>query len=110
MTSKSAAQRWGEDRERHLVLHGPRQPKKEVPTLGAFRDRFLDGYARANRQKPSGIAAKETILNVHLVPQLGAKTLDAITSEDIQRLKNHLRDRAPRRLRSARADEPREAI
>ena len=110
VTAKSAAQRWGEDRERHLLQHGPPRPKKEVPTLAQFTDRFLDGYARANRQKPSGIAAKETILNVHLVPQLGAKTLDAITSEDIQRLKNHLRDRAPRRLRSARADEPREAI
>src|SRR2546428_6398409 len=32
VTSKSAAQRWGEDRERHLLQHGPRQAKKEVPT------------------------------------------------------------------------------
>ena len=60
--SKSAAQRWGQDRERHLLQHGPPQPKKEVPTLEAFASRFIDGYARANRQKPSGIAAKETIL------------------------------------------------
>jgi len=67
-----------------------------VPTLAEFTDRFLDGYARANRQKPSGIAAKETILNVHLVPLLGTKGLDAITSEDVQRLKHHLRDRAPK--------------
>ena len=65
-------------------------------TLAEFKDRFLDGYARANRQKPSGIAAKETILNVHLVPLLGTKKLDAFTSEDIQRLKNQLRDRAPK--------------
>jgi integrase len=96
MASKSAAQRWGEDRERHLLQHGPPHPKKEVPTLSEFTDRFLDGYARANRQKPSGIAAKETILNVHLVPLLGTKGLDAITSEDVQRLKHHLRDRAPK--------------
>ncbi len=38
-TSRSAAQRWAEDRERHLLLHGP-QPKpqsaKEVPTLKEF--------------------------------------------------------------------------
>jgi integrase len=67
-----------------------------VPTLQEFAPRFLDGYARANRHKPSGIAAKETILNVHLVPLLGTKRLDAIASEDIQRLKNHLRDRAPK--------------
>ena len=49
--------------------------------------RFLDGYARANRLKPSGIAAKETIVRVHLVPVLGDKALNAITTEDVQRLK-----------------------
>ena len=42
----------------------------------------MDG-CRANRQKPSGIAAKETILRVHLVPLLGDKRLDAITSEGV---------------------------
>src|SRR5262245_25338988 len=96
VTSKSAAQRWGEDRERHLVLHGLPQPKKEVPTLEQFKERFQDGYARANRQKPSGIAAKETILSVHLIPLLGARRLDTITTEDVQRLKHRLRDRAPK--------------
>src|SRR5712691_1632619 len=74
VASKSAAQRWGEDRERtwyHTLTH--RQPelvgqekeavtKTEVPSLQEFAPRFVDGYARANRQKPSGIAAKETIL------------------------------------------------
>ena len=94
--SKSAAQRWGQDRERHLLLHGPDQPKKEVVTLEEFAPRFLDGHARANRQKPSGIAAKETILKVHLVPQLGAKRLDAITNEAVQKLKSHLKGKAPK--------------
>src|ERR1700730_9166152 len=96
VTSKSAAQRWGEDRERHLVQHGPRPPKKEVPTVGAFKDRFLEAVTVGNRQKPSCIAAKETILNVHLVPLFGTKTLDTIMSEDVQRLKSHLHDRAPK--------------
>ena len=49
-------------------------PPKEVPTLREFAPRFLDGHARANRQKPSGIAAKEMILRVHLMPALGHKT------------------------------------
>src|SRR6267154_5287458 len=75
-SSKSAAQRWGQDRERHLLQHGPAQPKKEVPTLEEFAPRFLDGHARANRQKPSGIAAKENILKVHLIPLLGTKRLN----------------------------------
>jgi integrase len=92
--SKSAAQRWGLDRERYLLQHGPPQPKKEVPTLAEFAPRFMDGHARANRQKPSGIAAKETILNRHLIPMLGNRNLDAITNEDVQRLKHGLNEKA----------------
>ncbi len=56
----------------------------------------MDGHARANRQKPSGIAHKEIVLRVHLVPALGRKKLDAIGNEDVQRLKGRLRDKAPR--------------
>ena len=74
-TSRSAAQRWAEDRERHLLLHGPEHNLncKEVPTLREFATRFLEEHAEANRQKPSGIAAKETILRMHLMPALGCQ-------------------------------------
>jgi integrase len=92
--SKSAAQRWGEDRERHVLQHGPPQVKKEVPTLIQFAPRFVDGHARANRQKPSSIAAKDLILRVHLMPILGVKKLDAITNEDVQGLKHALGKKA----------------
>jgi len=95
-SSKSAARRWGEDRERHLLLHGPPTPEKEVPTLETFAPRFVDGHARANRQKPSGIAATESILKWHLLPALGAKRLDAITNEQVQKLKLALAHRAPK--------------
>src|ERR1700680_3913273 len=94
--SKSAAQRWGQDRERHLLQHGPAQAKKEVPTLEMFAPRFIDGHARANRQKPSGIAATESIMKWHLVPALGTKRLDAITNEQVQKLKLVLAHRAPK--------------
>ncbi len=94
ISSKSAAQRWGVDRERHLLQHGPPQATKEVPTLAEFATRFMDGHARANRQKPSGIAAKETIFRVHLVPLFGTKKLDAITNEAVQGLKHSLRDKS----------------
>jgi integrase len=94
--SKTAAKLWGQDRERHVLQHGPPRPQREVPTLAEFKERFLDGYARANRQKPSSIAAKETILNVHLLPLLGAKSLDAITNETVQRLKHALQRRSPK--------------
>jgi integrase len=99
MSSKSAALRWAEGRERVLFerLMNPPQdhhPRKEVPTLRVFAPRFLDGHARANRQKPSGIAAKEMIIRVHLTPMLGHKRLDAIRTEDVQRLKSGLSHRA----------------
>ena len=83
--------RWAEARERVLLTNG--KPKRTalaledfvatVPTLAEFAPRFLEGYAQANRQKPSGIAAKETALRVHLLPQLGDKRLDKITTEAV---------------------------
>lgn len=96
VSSRSGATRWGEARERELALHGPPKPRKEVPTLQEFVSRFLDGYARANRQKPSGIAAKETALRVHLVPALGERPLDAITPEDVQHLKVVMAAKSPK--------------
>ncbi len=100
MKSRSAAERWGEARERHwyhklthpqsVVIH------KEVPTLRAFAPRFLNGHARANRQKPSGIASKEMVLRVHLLPALGHKRLDAIKTENVQRLKGDLEVKSPK--------------
>jgi integrase len=100
LSSRSAALRWAEGRERVLFqrLMDPAQqtPRKEAPTLRAFAPRFMDGHARANRQKPSGIAAKEMILRVHLLPALGHKRLDAIKSEDVQRLKRNLDAKSPK--------------
>ena len=88
---KTAALRWAQERECVLLKEG--KPKrqlltiKEVPTLKEFAPRFLEGYVRANQHKPSGIAAKEAIMALHLLPRLGAKRLDEITTEDVQRLK-----------------------
>jgi integrase len=61
----------------------------------------MDGYARANRQKPSTIAAKEMILRLHLKPLLGGQRLDAITNEDVQRLKTTLSAKAPKTVNNA---------
>jgi integrase len=79
-----------------VLRHGRPQAKKEVPTLEEFSPRFLDGHARANRQKPSGIAAKEVIVRVHLLPALGSKPLNSIANEDVQRLKHRLLSKAPK--------------
>jgi hypothetical protein len=54
VASKSASQRWGEARELELLRAGkasldPPKQEKEVPTLKGFEQRFMDGYAKANR-------------------------------------------------------------
>jgi integrase len=101
VSSKSAAQRWGDARERewfHQLTHPQPtvQPKKVVPTLTEFAPRFLKGHAHADQQKASGVHAKEVILRVHLQPALGDKRLDAIGTEDVQRLKSQLKGKAPK--------------
>ncbi|MGE3277630.1 MAG: tyrosine-type recombinase/integrase [Vicinamibacterales bacterium] len=93
--SKTTAREWAERREREILLAGPKI-REEVPTLEAFAPRFIEGYARANQQKPSGIAAKQSILRLHLVPKLGARSLDAISNEQVQRLKLGLHGKSPK--------------
>lgn len=88
--SKSAALRWGQDRERHLLQFGLPAPRKEVPTLADFAPRFVEEYARANKQKPSGIAWKQTVLRIHLLPRLGHKRLDEIANTDVQAVKQSM--------------------
>src|SRR5436190_11834734 len=94
--SKTTAREWGEQRQRELLLSGLSKDSKEVQTLMEFASRFVETHAVANRQKPSEIAAKESILRVHLVPFLGRKRLDTISSEDVQELKRRLADRSPK--------------
>ena len=72
------------------------QQRGENPPRLTGRSAFVDGHARANRHKPSGIASIESILKWHLVPTLGPKRLDAITNEQVQRLKLALSERAPK--------------
>ena len=98
VASKTGSQRWGEERERTLLRAGkadssPPPERKEVPTLIDFKGRYIDNYSRANREKASSIAAKESIFKQHLVPRLGHKRLDAITDEDVQALKTALAHR-----------------
>lgn len=100
-TSKSAARRWGEARERDLMIHGLAIKRKEVPTLEEFEKRFIDGHCRANRHKPSGITSKQSAFRVHLVRMFGKKRLDQIRNEDVARLKAGLIDRNPATVNNA---------
>ena len=91
VAGRAAALRWAQERERVLIKEGKPKahslPPKEVPTLKEFAPRFLDGYVTANQHKPSGLASKEAILRLHLLPRFGTRRLDEITTEDVQRLK-----------------------
>jgi hypothetical protein len=83
ISSRTAVGRWAAARERVLferLLSPPKdQPRKEVPTLQEF--------ARV---------AKAMILRLYLIPAFGRKHLDAIKSEDVQRLKAQLEVKSPK--------------
>lgn len=94
LPSKTGALRWGQERERVLSLGLPDvTEKKEVPTLAAFEKDFIDGYARANQQKHASIVGKTSIFKVHLVPAMGSKKLDEITTADVDALKGRLTEK-----------------
>jgi hypothetical protein len=107
MSARSAAMRWAEGRERvlfeRLVNPALDTPKKEVPTIQAFATRFIEGHAIADRLKPSGIASKNAILRLYLIPMFGRRRLDAIKSEDVQRLKATLEVKSPKTVNNVLA-------
>ena len=100
VSSKSGSLRWGQARERELLRNGGKV-KNLAPTLSEFAPRFMEGYAVANRHKPSGLRLKEIMLRVHLLPHLGDKRLDKIRSEDIQDIKKRLCGRSPSTVNNA---------
>jgi integrase len=87
--SKSAARHWAENRERHLLRHGPAEPHKEVPTVAEFKETFLD-YAKTEREKPSAVVSKASIIRCHLVPAIGDVRLDQITRRHVHAIKKAL--------------------
>lgn len=94
-TSKSASQRWGEERQAFLVFNGkPRT--KEVPTLEAFVPRYMAEHVKANRHKPSTQSLKQHIIDFYLKPRWARRRLDEIRDCDVQKLKADLADLSPK--------------
>jgi hypothetical protein len=82
-----------------MLVHGkpmrvPKEDLQENLRVGEFASRFLDGCAKADRLKPSGIRGKNSTLGVHLVSLFGDKRLHEIQTEHVQHLKAALRHRA----------------
>jgi integrase len=96
LKSPSARMRWAQERERHLTREGPDVEEVEAPTLREFGERWMEEYARANGNKPSTLAAKETILRLHLLPVLGSFRLNEIGPAAVQRLKLSLDGKVPK--------------
>ncbi len=82
--SKTAAWRWGEERQSFLLLHGKTKPV-EVPTFRAFWPRYL-GACKAKRLKPSTMVQKELIYAHDLEPLLGDVRLNDISDRRISKL------------------------
>jgi len=96
--SKSAAKRWGEAKERELLVRPspakPQEQRKEVPTLNEFGPRYIENHAKADRLKASTVDWIEKTYRNYLYPKLGDKRLDSIDDEDVQLLKAQLTDRS----------------
>jgi integrase len=71
---------------RQALLHGTfGKEKKEVPTLEQFQERFLT-YSE-NNNKASTLAAKQQLLDSHLLPTFGHLRLDRVGQADIEAFK-----------------------
>ncbi len=96
--TKAQTRLWAEKYERDLVDEVLRSQgtadRRTMPTFTQFSTRFIDEYARANKHKPSGIASKESVLKLHILPRFGSMRLDEITSADVQRLKADLTEKS----------------
>jgi integrase len=91
--TKRGAEEYERQLRAELLCPSPKK-SKEVPTLQEFAPRFIEGHARANRQKASGVQGKQSVLRTHLLPLFGRLPLDRITDERVASLKARLRDRS----------------
>lgn len=98
-STKAKAREWAERKLRELetaMLDEASGRCLQGLTLAEFAPQFINGYARAKRQKPSGIAAKEGIINNHLIPTFGKTRLNEIDDRKVAMLMASLKDRSPK--------------
>ena len=97
-TSRSAAQKWGETRERELLAMGKEGvekekrreeelPPPEVPTLEAFWPRYLSDHCKGSGHSPSTIETSTNTFNIYLKPHLGQLKLDEISDARVDAFK-----------------------
>ena len=69
---------------------GVRANTNSATVCAAVRRRLCESQSPEAQRNRS----ERTVLNTHLIPHLGDKALDQITTEDVQRLKSALEQRA----------------
>lgn len=99
VSSKTAAQRWAENRERELLTRGKHAPEVEgprtaVPTVAAFWPRVRTDHYVAERKKASTLIAADCNYKNWIGPQFGKRTLDSIDNSDVATLKGKLSERS----------------
>lgn len=91
--TKRDAERY-EQEVRRAILDGSYgkedEVKKVVPLVKEFVPVFIEGHCVAEQLKPSTIASTKQVLNHRIVPRIGDKRLDEITSSDVQGIKSDL--------------------
>ncbi|MCC6901426.1 MAG: tyrosine-type recombinase/integrase [Polyangiaceae bacterium] len=94
--SKRGAEQY-ERQLRQALLDGTygREEAAPAPTLSEFEAEFIEKYCEANKQKPSGIESKVSVLKNHLVPLFGGRRLDTLGPADEDRLKAHFKGGSP---------------
>jgi Arm DNA-binding domain/Phage integrase, N-terminal SAM-like domain len=74
---------------------GERAARRDIPTLAAFAEQFLEEYAVAPTIKPTTRRLYTGNLRKLVVPALGSLKLDAVTGPDIARLHRKLGQTKP---------------
>ncbi len=67
-------------------INGGSREASQTPTFEEFAWRWFREYVESNC-KPAGIKAKQYILSASLVPFFGAKRIDQITTNDVEKFK-----------------------
>jgi len=88
--TQRGAERYERDVRTALLDGSYGRKEAQAPTLEEFKQRFIDEWCKANKQKPSGIDSKESTFRNYLLPLFGARRLDGFAEADEDRLKRHL--------------------
>lgn len=99
--SKSGSKFWAEQRATELLKGLVLKKEPDVPTFGDFFERYIEGQAVANREKPSSIDGKRRVFKNYLKDRFSKTRLNELSAEDVQRLKGQLADLKPKTVNNA---------